>query len=283
MPFFQNPFPASHQFSWVISDRKYSQTLVMPPNAGRGDETVIGYVEGPYDVSGNDGDGDSNNVLTISFALNDPKNFSDIAITISGATASAVTVDEVIASLEANTRFAEYFTATVQGGMVLIRQRHPITRFRFYVKNGRFESLIKFNRKAGVAELPLQMAKHTIANRFVYADSQGCIIELDDDGSVVDAAIINTAVDAHNNSRGFSAASPKEDWELLDGKSGLFMFKKITVDGSNRITEIIEYSAGSIAGAQAKKTIYTYTAANTNPDEIFEIPYTLQSGDLIAP
>jgi hypothetical protein len=283
MPFFQNPFPAGYQFSWVISDRKYSQTLAMPPNAGRGDETVIGHVEGPYDVSGNDGDGDSNNVLTISFALNDPKNFSDIAITISGASASAVTVDEVIASLESNTRFAEYFTATVQGGMVLIRQRHPITKFRFYVKNGRFESLIKFNRKAGVAELPLQMAKHTIDNRFVYADSQGCIIKLDDDGSVVDAEIIDSAVDAHNNSRGFAHGSPKEDWEMLDGKSGIFMFKKNTVDDSDRITETIEYSAGSIVGSLAKKTIYTYTDDNQKPDEVFEIPYTLQSGDLIAP
>ena len=33
----------------------------------------------------------------------------------------------------------------------------------------------------------------------------------------------------------------------------------------------------------AKKTIYSYTAAQTAPDKKVEIPYTLESGDLVTP
>ena len=79
------------------------------------------------------------------------------------------------------------------------------------------------------------------------------------------------------------SSTVREDYQLLEGRSGLFTFKNQTIDGSNRITQIIEYPAGAVEGDFAKKITYTYTAANTAPDEIFEEPYTLQSADLITP
>lgn len=85
------------------------------------------------------------------------------------------------------------------------------------------------------------------------------------------------------NAAGFVAADVKTDWELFRGRSGIFNFKKQTVDGSNRITQIIEYPAGALAGDFAKITLYTYSGANTSPSTITEIPYTLLSGDIVTP
>lgn len=82
---------------------------------------------------------------------------------------------------------------------------------------------------------------------------------------------------------GFTPANLLEDWELLAGRSVLFNFRKNVIDGSNRITQIIEYQAGARAGDLAMKTQYTYTGANTNPDQVTEVPYVLLSGDLVTP
>jgi hypothetical protein len=82
---------------------------------------------------------------------------------------------------------------------------------------------------------------------------------------------------------GFTPADMQEDYELLRGRSGIFNFQKITVDGDDRITQIIEYPAGAEAGDLARKINYTYTSSNEKPDTITEIPYVLRSGDLITP
>lgn len=280
MSFFQNPLTSDFYGALVLGDRQFSMDFKCPRNSGRGDEYVTVWNEPTYDLSGNDGDGDSKAVLTISFALNNTNNWSDFNVTISASSLAATTANEVIASLQANTDFADYFTASLDKfgsgkDRVVIKQKSPITRFRFYIKNGRAESVLNFNKKAGVAELPAYFARHTIANRFVYTDSQSQLIELDDSGSVVDQNIIDAA--------GFAHGSPSADWQLLRGRSGIFQFKKITVDGSNRITQIIEYPAGALEGDMAKKTTYSYTSANTSPDKICEVPYRLESADLVTP
>ena len=80
------------------------------------------------------------------------------------------------------------------------------------------------------------------------------------------------------------ASAMQADWSLLKGRgSGLFMFHKLTYDGSGRTTVDLEYPAGAVVGDFAKRTSYTYTGANTYPDQITEIPYTLASGDLVTP
>ena len=76
----------------------------------------------------------------------------------------------------------------------------------------------------------------------------------------------------------------QDDWELLRGRAaGIYTFKKQTIDGSGRITEIIEYPAGAVVGDLARKTAMSYTGANIEPDQITQIPYVLQSGDLVTP
>ncbi len=73
------------------------------------------------------------------------------------------------------------------------------------------------------------------------------------------------------------------DWQLLADRSNTHTFAKITQDGSGRITSIIEYFCGAKVGDMARKTQYTYTGANTTPDQFTTIPYTLQAGDLVIP
>jgi hypothetical protein len=73
------------------------------------------------------------------------------------------------------------------------------------------------------------------------------------------------------------------DWQLLAGRSGMFTFQKLTVDTSDRITQIIEYQAGASVGDFGRKTTYVYTSTNTHPSQVAEVPYTLTSADLITP
>lgn len=73
------------------------------------------------------------------------------------------------------------------------------------------------------------------------------------------------------------------DWQLLADRSNTHTFIKITLDGSNRISDIVEYFCGAKAGDMGRKIQYVYTGANTTPDQITTIPYTLTSADLITP
>lgn len=98
-----------------------------------------------------------------------------------------------------------------------------------------------------------------------------------------EASIIANAVSYNGTNLGFDETNPKEDWELLSGTSGLFLFKKQTVDSNSRVLQSIEYHCGSVAGDLARKIQYTYTSSQTAPDNVTEIPYTLTSADLITP
>lgn len=284
MPFFQNPFSSPDFLGiWVLGDRQHSLDFKCPRNAGRGDEYVVNYVQAPYNLTGNDPDGTSKLLLTISFALNDSKNWADLIVTISGLNSAIITAQEVVTSLSANSTFNDFFTARLdQNGMVTIRQKQGITRFKFFIKNTGAEYVLKFNKLAGVCELPTFFNKHTIDNRFNYPDSQNVLIQLDPTLNV-DAAVINNAVNEKGVSKGFSSGTVTPDYAFLSGRSGIFNFQKLTVDGSDRITQIIEYSAGATAGAFARKISYSYTGSNTKPDQITEIPYTLTNADIVTP
>ena len=95
-----------------------------------------------------------------------------------------------------------------------------------------------------------------------------------DPANPVDEVVIEEA--------GFDSVA-REDYELLSGRSGLFTFQKLTVDASDRITQIIEYSAGSAPGDFARKIQYQYAGAKTNPSQVTEVPHVLQEGDIISP
>lgn len=274
MSFFQNLIDQEFRANLVLADRQYVITFSIPANKNRSDYQLSWNAE-PYDLS-------SDNTLTLNYAYDeDLKNYSVLAINIAGATAAATLASEIATLLNANATFADMWVASVltngSNKQVLITAKSARKKqhIRLWIANSSAEKKLGFNKGASVRELPTYFARHTIANRFVFTDSIGFLVELDETDAVVDIPIIEAA--------GFVAADMLEDWELLRGRSGLFLFKKITVDASSRITEIIEYSAGSVPGDLAKKTIMTYTGAKTEPDKSVEIPYVLASGDLVTP
>lgn len=292
MPFFQNPFSDEYQGNWLLGDRHHMPTFVVPVNAGRGRDLVVSWTNGPFDLSGNDADGNPTNILKLSFALHNTKNWATISVNISSgaASAAAVTEAEVIAALNANASFSSWFTASFANfyidnktPRIHIRQRKSVTEFKFYVVNGQADEKLGFNARAGVAELPTYFARHTIANRFVFEDSAGMIIELDPGANDVDAAIIDGAVDAKGVSLEFDSSTIQDDYQLLEGRSGIFTFTKGPSNNAVSTTEtIIEYPAGAKVGDLAKKTI-TRKDSGALVVSKFELPYTLESGDLITP
>lgn len=288
MPFFQNPFVQDYTGSLMVGDRQFSLDFKCPRNVGRGDETVIVWKAGPYDLTGIDSDGNPKSILLINFSLNF-KDWSSVSfdITTTAASPAAVTALEIASALATYDVFTTYFETEIsrfedRKPRLTIRQKLPQTRFRFYIRNGSAEETLIFNYKAGVAELPTYFARHAIGQQYTFADCQSLLIPLDPI-NLVEAAVIDNAVDRNGNSLGYDSGTVKEDWEIFRGRGGNFMFKKITVDGSDRITEVIEYTAGSLEGDLARKIQYVYSGANTNPDQITEIPYILTSGDLVTP
>jgi hypothetical protein len=286
MSFFQNPFHSEFLGSWVLGDRQASLTFKCPAHAGRGQESVTTPIRGPYSLSSNDADGNATSELRIAFSFADFKQWNLLPITITGSSMSAVTPLEVLSSLQAITLFNDYFTAVLEKfedgtPKLTIRQKKDCSKFRFYIINGRAESVLLFNKFAGVSELPTYFDKHTVANSPTYVEGQSCLIRLGTTG--VDAAIINNAVDEKGVSKGFSSSTVLADYQLLRGRSGIFVHHKYTVDGSNRITVDIEYPAGALAGDLVKKTTYSYTSSNTNPDKKAEVPYILQTADIVTP
>lgn len=345
MSFFQNVFSKEFRGVWLLGDRQYSLDFNCPPNTNTSNY-LYAWNTDPYDFS-------SLNTLTINYAWDaNFKNYSSLAINISGITASATKASEVVTILNANTLFAELFVARLQPAanssptpsnfsVVILPNNNRKRDVRAYISNGGAETKMRFNKKAGVADLPSFFNRHTIANRYTYSDSEGVLQKLTQvitsisvaASAVVTSAshglttgdviyIVNTnSTPVINGTRTVTVTGTdtftvpvttstagtigewltatqyqivseadldytamKEDWELLRGRaSGLFKFKKQNVDTSSRVVECIEYGAGAVAGDFAKKTIYTYEGAETAPTTVAEIPYVLQSGDLITP
>lgn len=301
MSWFMNPFVKQIDFNWVLGDRQHCPKFVIPPNYGRGEEIVTVWAQGPYNLSGNDAEGDPSEILHIIYAKREQKNWAKLSIDISAtaASAAAVVAEEIASALRANATFNEMFSAETNTffdakdagsgnirNRLSIRQKQPATQFWFYIQPGQAEEKLQFNYKAGIAEAPVYFERHQLnidnTSRFDFPDAINAVYLLDTTDNVHED-VVDNARDREGKLLGYTGATVQEDWELLRGKSGIFNFVKNTVDGSNRVTESIEYPAGALVGDLAKKTEYTYTGANTNPDQITEIPYTLESGDLVTP
>lgn len=274
MPYFQNVFDQEFVGALVLGDRQLSLNFRVKGNINTSIEMVAWNRE-PYNLS-------ADTSLTFNYSLDSGHTWAarTINVTSLAASSSAVTCQEIANALNADALWKELYLAYVvsepkAGNFLKVRSLKPRERWKTYISNSSAESVVRFNKKAGVAELPSYFSRHTIANINTYSDSIGLLIELSNPVAGDDVAIVEDA--------GFDSASVSEDWELLAGRSGLFTFKKQTIDGSNRVTEIIEYPAGAIAGDFAKKTSYTYSGANTSPTNVTEEPYVIQSGDLITP
>lgn len=346
MAYFQNPFPEDWHGN-LPSDAKHSRDFYIPANRNKSD-LMISWNVGPYDLSSDD-------TLTINYALDRGifKNWCAVSVTVSGSTASATTAQEVADALNNDTAFAQQFTAEAvlfRGPVpqltptfyVAIRTIRPREAISAYISNTSAEKKLKFNKYAGVADLPTYFNRHTIANRWTYNDSHGRLVALTHDITAISLAspgvvtsaghglsngdtiyLVNTNSDpvldgsrtvANVTANTFtvgvntSAAGTKgswmtaveyqiitdyelvysdmkEDYELLGGRFGPeYVFKNQTVNSDDQVTEIIEYPAGAVAGDLARKTQMTYNqTADINPATIIQIPYVLQSGDLIYP
>lgn len=294
MSFFQNPF--NHQFLgvWVLGDRHQNLDFECPANAGRGDSVVSAWSEGSYDMSGNDTDGNSELDLQMSLAIDSVfNNWVTISVTLTPGDSSAVLASEIVTDLNADSTFSTYFEASLGKfdsgeNRVLIKTSRDSTKIKFFIMNGGAETLLNFNARAGVAELPVYFSRHNVAkfdttaglpiitnDRFVFSDGQAMLVELDPDAasgnSVVDDAIIANAVDFRGNSLELDNTTIQADWQLLKGRSGLFEF---TNDQGSGVT--VTYPAGAKAGDLAMKTVITGS-------DVVQIPYVLTGADLITP
>lgn len=312
MTYFQNPFASEFRGNWVLGDRQYSLTFSCPANTGRSDELIAAWKEPIglsnsyyYNLSGNDADGNSTNILVIRISISgDFKNWNNLEIDLTdnsnanlspAPNASSITPSQIVQILNANPTFSSYFVANLEKfaslrGKVVIKQKFPVTRMKYFVVNGRAEEVLGFNARAGVAELPSYFKRHRVygGDASFPSDGTNAIVELSPSNSggtsSVDDSVIDNAADHKGISLGFDSSNVREDYELIAGRaSGLFTFQKITVDGSDRITQIIEYPAGAVIGDLGRKINYTYDGANSNPSAVTEVPYVLASGDLITP
>jgi hypothetical protein len=261
MPYFQNVYESEFIGALLLSDRQFNLSFKIKAN--RNTSVIMRpWNNEPYNTV-------ANTTLTFNVSIDSGKNYFVIPVSLtSSATLSAY---QVVTDLNADTAFAAYFVASLEAGLVTVKARYRRENFKAYINNTSAETILKFNRWCGVAELPSYFERHTIANRLTYTDSLGALVKLTqptDNTIITDAGLSTTA---------------KADYELLAGRSGLFNFQKITVDGSDRITKIIEYPAGAKAGDFCRMIDYTYTGANTNPSQITETPYTLTNSDLVTP
>lgn len=274
MAFFQNVFDQEFQGYLVLGDRQASMTFKIPANKNASDRQIA-WNPGPYDLS-------TYNVLTLNYSWDrDYKIWGSLDIDVSGSGgegAGSTSAIEVANQLNSDSMFSEMLVASTlefEGSTTVLVSKNPNKKqdIKIFFSNSGAESKLRFNKKASVAEIPNYFERHTFSNRYNYPDSTGNLIKLDEENSI-DQLIIEEA--------GFTL-TPKKDYELLKGRSGLFMFQKITVDSSDRITQIIEYPAGAVAGDFARKIKYTYSGSNSNPSQVTESPYVLQSGDLVTP
>jgi hypothetical protein len=273
MAFFQNLFDQEYQGSLLLADRKLAPTFRVPSNKNF-QSNQVAWNPGPYDFS-------SLSSLEFNFSW-DPefKNWSSVSIDLAGADPSNTSAQEVVGKLNSDPIFSSLFMAKVvkvEGldSVGVVKNPAKKQNVKMYFGNYGAQIQLGFNKRAGVAELPEYFARHTIQNRSRYEDSVGMLIRLDendpDDQATIEAA-------------GFTPGSMKADWELLRGRgSGLFTFQKLTVDGSDRITQIIEYPAGALEGDFARKIQYEYAGSNKNPSQITEIPYVLEDVDMVSP
>lgn len=273
MSFFQNLFDQEFQGYLILADRKLAPTFKVAANQNLQSKQVA-WNKGPYDFSAS-----GRRYLKFNFAWDvNFKAWAQVDIDVSGDDISSTLPAEVVSALNDDPVFSSTLLASVtkmdDGESVLISKKTS-KNVKFYFSNNGAEEVLGFNKRAGVAELPSYFERHTIANVNQFDDSTGILIHLDETDPI-DQVIIQSA--------GFDPGSMKADWQLLRGRgSGLFTFKKQTVDGSDRVTQIIEYPAGSMAGDFARKINYSYTSTNKSPDSVTEVPYVLTEVDLITP
>ena len=113
---------------------------------------------------------------------------------------NARTLSDIIFTLRQNATFNTWFKADLEvwskgdtfgRTKLIIKQKHPTTRLKFFVVNTGAATVFNFNAKAGVAEMPSYFQRHTVGNfnpsgdgvttvpyRFYYPDAQNELVLL---------------------------------------------------------------------------------------------------------
>ncbi len=267
--FFQNLHDQEFRGTLLGADRQYSLNFNIKANQNRS-ELMIAWNKETYDLS-------TLNTLTLNYAMdfNSP-NFANLSINVAGGTPAATRAYEVVNALNANDVFAALFVASLSkidgGDTVMIKSKRDRTQMKTFVSNTGAERILRFNKKATVAELPAYFNRYTMAQSYLYPDMPPGILLALDTADAADQEVITAA--------GFDYTSPRADWQLLEGRSDAFHFRKKAYSGSN-LASTIYYPAGAGVGDLAKKIVYTYTGSNVTGE--MEIPYILEAGDLITP
>lgn len=278
MPYFQNVSDQEF-FTEMLFDTRLAVRL--PANANRSTRMVAWNPE-PYDLS-----------QATRFAIcckTSDYAMGYVRIEVALASNSAATAQGVADQLNADPTFASFFAAsTIQmggAGHLLIAAVSPAMGFRAYVPNTvnrgfpeqSAEWVLRFNKKAAVAQLSQYYRRHTIGyyvpnDSFAYGTQMLLEVVQPDEDFVISEAGLDTAA--------------MTEAQLLKGESGKFLTSKVVTDASNgnRPLSAIEFESGSIVGDLAKKTTYVYDAGNTSvyPNRVYEEPYTLTAADLVQP
>lgn len=181
MSFFQNVFN-EYQGFWSLGDHKdYALTFKVPGNKNSG-EVSLAWENGPYDLS-------ASGVLTINVAIDrDFKIFSTINVDVTGADAGATKASEIRDILNSDSNFSSWFTASTSDLRFGIRQKKSNTSMRHYVVNSGAENVVKFNKFAGVADIPSFFEKDTIAKRMDSPEANNCLVRLSHSISTISVA-----------------------------------------------------------------------------------------------
>lgn len=268
MSFFQNVLESEFRGNLFSSDRKLQSMFNMSANRNTSVYMVSNNQSNVFDFTGVTD-------LTINYAY-DPSliAYATRSIDVSGAILSATTLEEVISKLNADDIFKELFSASIypNSNQILITAKRSREYFKAYISNTGAETLLKFNAKAPVAELPEYFERYSFEKRFEYSNLGSHRLVLLDETDAIDAAIITAA--------GLDPLNPTPDWKLLAGSNDAYWFYKRNY-AAGLITDEIKYPAGAKEGDLAKRTYYTYSGSDLI--EIMETPYILTSGDLITP
>lgn len=266
MSFFQNVFDFEFRGVLFGADRQYQTTYKIPGSIKN--DYMVSFASEPFDLSGK-----SNLIINYAFDP-DLRNYSSINIDISlfAENISQTKTSEVITALNDNSAFRSYFSASQQYNKILIKVKVTKPNFRTYISNSGAESILLFNKKAPVKELPSYFEKFSIENRFNYPDlGPNRLILLNPEVEEDAAIILNAGLDPEN---------PTPDWKLLSGNNDAFWFYKRSYSNGKIATEV-KYPAGAGVGDLAKKTYYIYEESDLV--QVLETPYVLKSDDLMTP
>lgn len=195
----QNPTDSEFQGNLFLDDRQFNLTFKVKGNSPNSSMLFQGWNPAPYDVS-------TNKILTINYSVDAGNNWASFAIADVGSGAvssSTATAYEIVNALNNNSTFSALYTASVatdnRGNFYpSFAANRARERFKTYISNTGAEIALRFNKKAGVAELPGYMDRHTIANKSIYPDGLGMLVALDPtttrDQTIIDDAGLSYVV-----------------------------------------------------------------------------------------